>query len=117
MRNSADTLAKRNALRKHWRETIPLDSFPHTVEKKCKTCAEVKPHAWASSFTQTGAPEYKSRCNDCMNRYHRDRRRATRAKTTSQVLDRKFLRKSQAVAYLGGKCQVCGYDRCVKAMT
>jgi hypothetical protein len=33
------------------------------------------------------------------------------------VLDRKFLRKSQAVAYLGGKCQVCGYDRCVKAMT
>lgn len=117
MKNSPETLAKRNALRRHWRTTTPLDSFPRVVQKACRVCGETKPHTWSSSFTQTGKPEYKSRCNDCMNVYHSERRKLTRPRVTSRGLDRKFLMKVKAANYLGGRCQRCGYNSCFKALT
>lgn len=117
MKNSPATLAKRNDLRRHWRETIDPDSFPHQIERICRDCKQRRMCAWTSSFTQTGKPEYRTRCNDCHNEYLSRLRKNKRARTTSQALDRKYLAKKRCVDYLGGACMRCGYDRCVKAMT
>jgi hypothetical protein len=117
MKNSPATLAKRNELRKRWRETIDPNSFPHEIERICRDCKQRKLCKWASSFTQRGIPEYRTRCNDCHNKYLSSRRKATRAAVTSRALDRKYLVKKRCVDYLGGQCVRCGYDRCIKAMT
>jgi hypothetical protein len=117
MRNSAETLAKRNQQRRHWRDTIDPDSFPHEIERVCRDCNQLKMCKWSSSFTQTGVPEYKTRCNDCHNQYLSDLRKAQRPLVTSQALDRKFIAKKKCVDYLGGQCVRCGYDRRIKAMT
>src|SRR6516164_4201166 len=76
MKNSTATLAKRNELRKHWRQTIDPDSFPHEIERVCRDCKQLKMCRWSSSFTQTGSPEYKTRCDDCHNKYLNDLRKA-----------------------------------------
>ncbi len=117
MKNSPATLAKRNELRKHWMETIDSDSFPHAIERICRDCKKPRMCKWSSSFTQTGKPEYKTRCEDCHNKYLNDLRKAGRVLVTSQKLDRKYLAKKRCVDYLGGRCVRCGYDRCIKAMT
>lgn len=117
MKNSPATLAKRNDLRRRWREVIDPDSFPHEIERVCRDCKQVKMCRWSSSFTQTGKPEYRTRCNDCQNIYLNGLRRAKRPIVTSQKLDRMYLAKKRCVDYLGGRCVRCGYDRCIKAMT
>lgn len=33
------------------------------------------------------------------------------------VMDNRKKTKSRAVEYLGGKCKICGYDKCVEALT
>jgi hypothetical protein len=117
MKNSPATLAKRNELRNHWKETIEPDSFPPAIERRCRDCKQLKMCKWASQFTQTGKPVYKTRCDDCVNKYLSSRRKATRPRVTSLALDRKYLAKKRCVDYLGGRCVRCGYDRCIKAMT
>jgi hypothetical protein len=117
MKNSPATLAKRNELRRYWMETTDPDSFPHQIERICRDCKQLKMCTWSSSFTQTGKPEYKTRCDDCHNKYLSDLSKAKRVRVTSQALDRKYLAKKRCVDYLGGRCVQCGYDRCIKAMT
>lgn len=117
MKNSPAPLAKRNELRKYYRETIDRDSFPREIERICRDCKQLKMCKWASSFTQRGKPDYRTRCNGCHNKYLSDLRKAKCARTTSQALDRKALTKKRCVAYVGGRCVRCGYDRCIKAMT
>jgi hypothetical protein len=117
MKNTPATLEKRNALRKHWRETIDLDSFPHQIERICLDCGELKPCMWTSSFSQGGKPEYRTRCKPCLNIRANKHGKTVRPKRTTQALDRKYLAKVKCVEYLGGACSGCGYDRCVKALT
>jgi hypothetical protein len=117
MNNSPATLAKRNELRKHWKGAIDPDSFPHAIERICRDCKQLKTCKWASQFTQTGKPVYKTRCADCLNKHLSGRRKATRPRVTSLALDRKYKVKKRCVEYLGGRCVGCGYDRCIKAMT
>ena len=117
MKNSTATLAKRNALRQQWRETIDPNSFPHEIERTCKRCKQRRMCRWTSSFTQTGKPQYRTLCPDCHNLYLSERRKASRPVVTSQALDRKYLMKKKCVDYLGGRCVRCGYGRCIKAMT
>lgn len=117
MKNTPATLVKRNALRKHWRATIDPDSFPHAIERMCRDCKQLKMCKWASDFTQTGKPVYKTRCDDCHNNYLSALGKAKRSRVTSRALDRKYLAKKRCVDYLGGRCALCGYDRCIKAMT
>jgi hypothetical protein len=117
MKNSLATLAKRNELRNHWRNVIDPDSFPAAIERVCRDCKQVKMCKWASEFTQTGKPVYKTRCDDCHNKYLNRLRKEKRPRVTSQALDRKYVAKKRCVDYLGGRCVRCGYDRCIKAMT
>src|SRR4051812_13204520 len=119
MKNSPETLKKRNALRKYWKEITPIGSFlPHII-KVCKDCKEEKECAWSSSFTQTGKPEYKSRCNDCHNvASNAYRRTSQKYKTSRNISQRQRSKeiKQKAVDYLGGKCIRCGYDKCLRAL-
>ena len=44
MKNAPETLAKRNALRKHWRKVIDPCSFPHAIERICWDCKHMEEH-------------------------------------------------------------------------
>ena len=69
MKNSPATLQKRNELKRKWKKEINVNSFPHNIFKVCNDCGELKLCGWQSSFTQTGKPEYRARCNDCYKIY------------------------------------------------
>jgi 5-methylcytosine-specific restriction endonuclease McrA len=119
MRNTKETLNKKRELRRMWKNTIDVNSFPHQIKKVCKDCGELKMCDWLSSFTQTGKPEYKARCEDCHNAYIRARRKLgyvkeARNKNRKQLL---IIRKQKAVDFLGGECKICGYKKSLSALT
>ena len=116
MKNSPTTLAKRNDLRAHFKATIDPATVPPYKERQCVGCGELKPCRWMTTFTQTGTPEYRNRCDECWNARGRERAKTNRETLTSQRLDRQYARKVKCVEYKGGKCQRCGYQKCVKAM-
>lgn len=61
-------------------------------EKRCTLCNTVKER---KEFHANGW------CKVCTNQYYRTRRAAL---------------KQQCVEYKGGKCSICGYDRCLRAL-
>lgn len=119
MKNSKETLEKRNKLKRMWKEKIDVDSFPHKIKKICKDCGEKKLCSWQSSFTQTGIPEYRARCDDCRREYlHKIRTTEEYRKQRNKRRKLNLLKKKQRmVDYLGGRCVVCGYDKCLSALT
>jgi len=119
MKNSPETLKKRNELKRRWKEQTDPDSFPHQILKKCKDCGEVKLCAWLSSFTQTGRPEYKARCIECHNAYLRKRNNLAKTKKLRNKRVRRYSirSKQRAVDFFGGKCQRCGYSKSICALT
>lgn len=119
MKNSLETLQKRNELKRKWKKEIDPKSFPHKIEKICKDCGKLKLCSWQSSFTQTGNPEYRSRCDECFKKYLQkirttDKYRGTRNKRRKIDLLKK---KQKLVDYLGGKCKECGYKKSLSALT
>jgi len=117
MKNSPETLKKRNELRRKWRKEIALDSFPHKILKKCKNCKKTKLCDWSGSFTQTGSPEYKARCHDCHRIKALDWRRKGQKRISQQAKLRRLKLKQKYVDYLGGKCSRCGYFKNNRALT
>lgn len=115
--NNKETLAKRNALRAHYKATVDPTTVPRYKDRLCKKCAEVKPCRWMTTFTQTGNPEYRALCDECWNERGRERATASRVRLTSQKIDRARKRKQECISYLGGECQACGYSNCSKALT
>ena len=110
---------ERNKLRKIQRETIDKSSFPHEIKKKCKDCGEIKFCKWNSTFSSKGIPQYKSRCIDCHNKWLREKRRTQHSKQIRNKWRKKSLRlkKKKAINLLGGKCMLCGYNKCLSALT
>lgn len=120
MKNSPETLRKRQEKRDAWKHTTDPASFPRFVVKVCKDCKEEKPCGWSSTFSQgSGKPLYKARCNDCQNKYLRTIRRGEKHKAYRRKARAKHVaeRKALGLSRLGGKCQKCGYSRCVAALT
>lgn len=119
MKNSPETLLKRNQLKKFYKDTIDPTSFLHEIVKKCKDCKKKKPCKWQSSFTQTGIPEYRARCNDCHNDWCASLSKSPHRKKSRNAKKRENIKKKKqhGVARLGGKCKVCGYDKCLAALT
>ena len=119
MKNSPETLAKRNELKRKWRKETDLLSFPHKIEKICKDCGKLKWCNWNSSFTQTGQPEYKARCDDCQKVFLHKIRIGEKSKSLRNIRRKKGYtkRKQWAVDFLGGKCISCGYNKCLGALT
>ncbi len=117
MKNSLATLADRNKKRAHWKSIINLDSFPKYKIRTCKICKLDKLCKWNSSFTQTGVPEYKAKCNECYLLRHKECNKKRRRQITQQRLNAKYKIKKKCIDYLGGKCVKCDYDKCIRALT
>lgn len=64
-------------------------------------CGQVKPSSEFFSHSQTKTGLRLHRCKVCDTIYHRDRARQ---------------KKKDLVDYKGGKCEVCGYDKCLDAL-
>jgi hypothetical protein len=119
MKNSPETLKKRNALKRKWKKEIDPNSFPHQIKRKCKDCGKIKMCDWQSSFTQTGQPEYRARCKKCHNIYERKLRKRPEAKKARNLSRQQkgYNRKKKLINEFDGKCEVCGYSKCLSALT
>lgn len=117
MKNNPETLRKRNKLKRYWKKVINPNSFPHLIKRVCKDCGKRKLCRWQHSFTQTGIPEYRAKCEECFlvslckwtkkNRKILNKRKVKRARITKQ----------KCVEYLGGKCKKCGYNKSLYSLT
>lgn len=78
-------------------------SYVKTGSKKCSICLVEKTldNYFTNGRRKDGTPYYQSYCKVCAYLKQRD-----------------YLRniKQKAVNIKGGKCQVCGYDKCLSAM-
>lgn len=63
------------------------------MTKKCRKCQEIKSLA---EFNPKGKGRTHAYCRPCLYRYQ---------------VDRWIQRKVKAVAYKGGKCKICGYNK------
>lgn len=73
------------------------------IEKRCPDCEKMLP---IEDFYLRTDAKYRSqlaqhRCKKCQSKYQIERRRIS---------------KRRAVEYLGGGCQMCGYNRCDAAL-
>jgi hypothetical protein len=119
MKNSPETLQKRRTLMRKWKEITPLDSFPHKIKKRCRICGKLKFHRWNSSFTQTGKPRYRGKCEDCQKEYERELAKTEKSKESRNARRHALYleRKEIAVKVLGGKCIKCGYSKSLSGLT
>jgi hypothetical protein len=119
MKDSPGALIRRRKKRKLLKKTIDPNSFPHKIKKICKDCGKEKMCSWQSSFTQTGKPEYRARCDECLKRYFSKKRTTPEFRTRRNEKRRLSLKilKNKAVKYLGGKCLKCGYKKSLSALT
>ena len=89
-RQIADKCGKSQTSIRYWLHTFELGTQRN---HKCSLCGETDP----AKFTSGRFRE----CRRCRCRYQTQRFRSY---------------KKKAVAYKGGKCEKCGYDRCLAAM-
>jgi predicted HNH restriction endonuclease len=62
--------------------------------KTCTKCLKIK--SPSEFYNQSDRKSGTSRCRECLNKY---------------FVERWVKRKLDAIAYKGGSCQVCGYDK------
>lgn len=74
-------------------------SFAESRIKNCKKCGLVKSDD--SFYEESRRPSLMSWCKECLNLSTHERQKSN---------------KEKAVLLLGGKCQNCGYNRCIKAL-
>ncbi|UZE93404.1 MAG: hypothetical protein IB617_01050 [Candidatus Nealsonbacteria bacterium] len=119
MKNSPETLRKRNKLKRMWKRKIDINSFPHEIRRKCKECGKIKLCQWQHSFTQTGKPEYRARCRNCQKIYLKRIRSQEKYKNyrNKRRKEIQIERKKYAVDKLGGKCELCGYNKSLSVLT
>lgn len=117
MKNSPATLKKRNELKKYWREHTDLSQVPKFKERQCINCNKLKMCPWMSSFTQTGKPEYRNVCKDCMRFRSRDYSKKNRKKISLCAKKKRRELKRKYIEYLGGCCFKCNYSKSLRALT
>lgn len=71
--------------------------------KVCASCKIEKPISEFYTFIKRGKESYYSYCKPC-------------AKVIFKERDNRNSFKAKAVEYAGGKCTICGYDRCQRAL-
>lgn len=75
-----------------------------------------------SSFILTGSNTGLPSCKKCDTILTKDNRAAGNKKATCKSCDSKFVMekategKQRAVDYMGGKCSICEYDKCIRAL-
>lgn len=104
----------------YWKSIIPEDIIPPIKERICKCCGELKECKCLYKFTTKGIPIYNSICIDCAKLKKAEFAKRTRAKYREKDLQRQNLKnktnKQRAINYLGGKCNICGYSKCMAAL-
>ena len=93
-------------------ESFTLKSGSNTKRKHCYKCR---------SFGKNMLQEHREGaciCSVCNRPYHYERSKGhTKTKCGSCLVnERRHEVKRRAVAYKGGKCEICGYDRCLRAL-
>jgi hypothetical protein len=53
---------------------------------------------------------------ECKNNYHKYHHRQISKSNSESVVSWRQKRKEKAVAYLGNKCSICGYDKCIATL-
>lgn len=71
------------------------------MEKTCPKCTETKDISQFFKNKTRGENSYHSYCKSCNNNHTKQRQLEL---------------KQKCVNYLGGKCQECGYDKCLGAL-
>jgi len=117
MKNSPETLQKRNELRRYWMKALGSSSIPKAIEKICKDCNKLGLCRWSSSFTQTGNPEYSAVCFDCQRIRYKKYSKKNRKKISLSSKEKRKKLKQSYVDYLGGCCVKCGYSKSLRALT
>jgi hypothetical protein len=83
---------------KYWLKKYNLSTV-HIKKAICKFCGECDPK---NLMKQGGGQFCKSRCKKCQNIYSINRFRDN---------------KKKAVEYKGGKCILCGYNKCMRSLS
>ena len=118
MKNSRETLDKRNKKRKEIKNNKDLSTVPKYKDKICIDCKILKPCRFDSSFfAGSGEPEYRSKCDVCLRKYQNALGAKNRKKLSSNAKITKANKKKECVRLLGGKCERCGYDKCMGGLT
>lgn len=88
---------------------------------KRKFCLTCHPFGWRGRHRDGDRPKKgpKCTCTSCGRSYTYVRGRGGTRKVCNSCLvnRRRFEIKRRAVAYKGGRCELCTYDRCLEAMT
>lgn len=117
MNNSPETLKKKREKRAYWKKNTDPSSVKPFIIKICKRCGLNKPCRWATTFTQTGNPEYRANCFDCQKLYDKEKVPLYSSRRTEHARYKKRKVKLKCIAYLGGKCIKCGYSKCARSLT
>jgi hypothetical protein len=117
MKNSRETLDKRNKIKREWKAKIDPSTFPRYIKRVCKDCGEEKDCGWNYTFDIHGKPEYRARCVECFKKYHKKVTTNNRQQITKHKREKNRERKQLCIDYKGGKCIVCGYSKSNFALT
>lgn len=107
---------------KNCEELIPyrkwINGRYHNLNKRvfCLKCSPFKQHNTKQYINNKGMLKT---CIACNKEYVYDRNNGHRLTMCSGCKTRKFRlkRKKDMVQYKGGKCIMCGYDKCLRALT
>lgn len=93
-----------------WRVVIDGKKRFMANRKRCFKCSPFGAH---NNKRVLPLPDHRSFCSDCGTAL-----KSTRRKTCNgcQIRLYRMRLKLKAVALLGGKCAMCGYDRCTRAL-
>lgn len=86
----------RNTKPLHGEAALRIPATQQAVTLTCSVCSRVYVYDLTPGTKRKG--HTRDRCNSCA------------------VNSRRFSKKHQGVEYLGGKCVLCGYDRCVQSL-
>lgn len=99
--------------------TMQIDGKMRNLQRRkyCLLCSPFNKHNTSKIHTIQKDGEYTI-CKNCGRKYIYDHKKGhSRHRCNSCVVNhRRFGIKKKAIKYKGGKCEICGYDRCVEAM-
>jgi hypothetical protein len=99
-RQIAERTNKSQSSIKHWLKKYNLKTIKR-IKFCCKNCGETNPNN-AFSLNKSTKKFHKSLCNDCQRKKNSGKWRE---------------RKQEFVDYKGSKCEICGYDKCLGALS
>ncbi len=94
---------------------VEINGQRHVISNR-KFCLECSPFGGHNTHKELSVTSVRCRCDQCGREYDYIPHRAmTKTRCNSCLSGNKRAKlKEQAVAFMGGKCQICGYNRCMR---